>query len=65
VIPLRTDAGAEIPVQIEEVPRFKGLFGASRGSRAIQVTQIVENKNKEFLKKKEDNENRDRDFDEF
>jgi flagellar motor switch protein FliM len=65
VVPLRTDAGAEIAVEVEDVVRFKGLFGASRGSRAIQVTQIVENKNKEFLKKKDEQENRDRDFDEF
>lgn len=33
VIPLQTDASAEIPVEIEGVDRFKGLFGASRGSR--------------------------------
>ncbi|MBP7843720.1 MAG: flagellar motor switch protein FliM [Proteobacteria bacterium] len=65
VIPLRTDAGAEIPVAVEDVQRFKGLFGASRGSRAIQVTQVVENKNKEFLKKKETNEDREQNFEDF
>lgn len=54
VVPLRTDATAEIPVQMEGVTRFKGLFGASRGSRAVQITEIVENRNKEFLKKRND-----------
>ncbi|NCN28584.1 flagellar motor switch protein FliM [bacterium] len=54
VIPLRTDSSAEIPVRIESVDRFKGLFGASRGSRAVQITEIVENKNKEFLKNRHD-----------
>lgn len=56
VIPLQTDSTAEIPVEVESVVRFKGLFGASRGSRAVQLTQIVENKNKEFLKKRPEEE---------
>lgn len=56
VIPLRTDATAEIPAMVEGVVRFRGLFGASRGSRAIQVTQVVENRNKEFLKRRSDDE---------
>ncbi len=56
VVPLRTDASAEIPVQVEGVTRFRGLFGASRGSRAVQLTEVVENKNKEFLKKRSDDE---------
>ncbi|MEO5666604.1 MAG: flagellar motor switch protein FliM [Bdellovibrionota bacterium] len=56
VIPLRTDATAEIPAMVEGVTRFRGLFGASRGSRAIQVTQVVENRNKEFLKRRNDDE---------
>jgi flagellar motor switch protein FliM len=56
VIPLRTDATAEIPVQVEGVVRFKGLFGASRGSRAVQVTEVVQNRNKEFLKKRPEDE---------
>jgi flagellar motor switch protein FliM len=57
VIPLRTDATAELEVEVEEVTRFRGLYGSSRGSRAIQVTQVVENKNKEFLKKRPEDEN--------
>lgn len=56
VVPLCTDASAEIPVLVEGVIRFRGLFGASRGSRAVQVTQIVENRNKEFLKRREDDD---------
>ncbi len=54
VVPLRTDASAEIPIQVESVMRFRGLFGASRGSRAVQLTEVVENRNKEFLKKRSD-----------
>ncbi|MBS1982976.1 MAG: flagellar motor switch protein FliM [Bdellovibrionales bacterium] len=57
VIPLQTDATAEIPVEVEGVVRFRGLFGASRGSRAVQLTEVVENKNKEFLKKRPEEEN--------
>lgn len=56
VIPLQTDSSAEIPIRVEGVERFKGLFGASRGSRAVQITQIVENRNKEFLKNRHDDE---------
>jgi len=52
VISLLTDASAELPVEVEGVERFRGLFGASRGSRAVQVTQIVDNPNKEFLRSK-------------
>ena len=52
VVPLQTDASAEIAVAVEGVTRFRGLFGASRGSQAVQVTEIVENANKEFLKKR-------------
>jgi flagellar motor switch protein FliM len=57
VVPLRTDATAELGVEVEQVTRFRGLYGSSRGSRAIQVTQVVENKNKEFLKKRPEDEN--------
>jgi flagellar motor switch protein FliM len=56
VIPLQTDATAELDAEVEGVIRFKGLFGASRGSRALQITQVVENKNKEFLKKRPEEE---------
>jgi flagellar motor switch protein FliM len=56
IVPLRTDASAEIPVAVEGVIRFKGLFGASRGSRAVQLTHVVENRNREFLKKRGEEE---------
>lgn len=56
VVPLRTDATAELVVEVEDVARFRGLYGSSRGSRAIQVTQLVENRNKEFLKKRPEEE---------
>jgi len=56
VIPLRTDASAELTVQVEGVTRYRGLYGASRGSRAIQITELVENKNREFLKKRHEDE---------
>jgi len=52
VVPLRTDVTAEIPVQVEGITRFRGLYGSSRGSRAVQLTEIVENRNMEFLKKR-------------
>jgi len=56
VIPLHSDATAELEVLVEGVARFRGLYGASRGSRAIQLTEIVENRNKEFLKRRGENE---------
>ncbi|HVJ64116.1 MAG TPA: flagellar motor switch protein FliM [Bdellovibrionota bacterium] len=69
VLPLQTDASAELAVEVEGVTRFRGLFGSSRGSRAIQVTEIVENPNKEFLRKKAELEQAAEavveDFDEF
>lgn len=52
VIPLHSDSTAELEVLVEGVARYKGLYGASRGSRAIQITEIVENRNKEFLKRR-------------
>lgn len=55
VVPLRSDATAELQVQVEGVTRYRGLYGSSRGSRAIQVTEVVENRNKEFLKRRSDN----------
>ena len=57
VIALKSDASAELPVQVEGVVRYRGLYGSSRGSKAIQVTEMVENRNKEFLKQKNDDQN--------
>jgi flagellar motor switch protein FliM len=56
-IPLSTDATAELEVQVEGVTRFRGLYGSSRGSRAIQVTEVVKNRNREFLKRRSDSTN--------
>jgi flagellar motor switch protein FliM len=41
VIPLAQDSDGELELQIEDVPRFKCLFGVSRGNRAIQITRKV------------------------
>ena len=51
VIPLQSDVASGLPVSLESVVRFRGLYGSSRGSQAVQITDIIENKNKEFLKK--------------
>lgn len=64
-IPLMTDAAAELFVEVEGVKRFRGLYGSSRGSRAIQVTQVVENVNKEFLKKRPEQANQGMKIDEL
>ncbi len=56
VIPLQTDSTAELGVEVEGVVRFRGLYGSSRGSRAIQITELVQNKNREFLKKRPEQE---------
>ena len=42
VIPLNQDAGAELIVDVEDKPKFKGLYGVSRGSIAIQLTKSFE-----------------------
>jgi flagellar motor switch protein FliM len=54
VIPLNQDASGEIDVTIESTVKYRGLYGASRGQRAIQITQVVENKNLEFIKETKD-----------
>ncbi len=42
VIPLSQDADGELEVMIENVPKFKCFFGASRGNRAIQITREID-----------------------
>lgn len=42
IIPLTQDADGELSFLLEGVPKFKCLFGISRGNRAIQVTKPVE-----------------------
>ena len=41
VIPLTQDADGELEFMVEEIGRFKCLFGVSRGNRAIQVTRKI------------------------
>lgn len=50
VIPLNQDASGEMNVIVEGETKYRGLFGSSRGAMAIQVTEIVENKNLQFVK---------------
>ena len=42
VIPLSQDADGELEVMIENVPKYKCFFGASRGNRAIQITREID-----------------------
>jgi len=42
IIPLSQDADGELDVLVEGVPKMKCLLGVSRGSRAIQVTRILD-----------------------
>jgi flagellar motor switch protein FliM len=39
IIPLKQDADGELELLLEGVPKFKCLFGVSRGNRAVQVTR--------------------------
>lgn len=42
IIPLNQDCDSELKVLVEGVGKFKGFFGVSRGSRAVQVTRLIE-----------------------
>ncbi len=42
IIPLTQDADGELDLIIEGTPKFKCLFGVSRGNRAIQITKLLE-----------------------
>lgn len=42
IIPLAQDADGELSLLMEGVPKFKCLFGISRGNRAVQVTRPLE-----------------------
>lgn len=39
VIPLKQDADGELDLLVEGVPKYKCIFGVSRGNRAVQVTR--------------------------
>ncbi len=43
IIPLNQDVDAELDVCLEGKPKFKCLFGVSRGNRAVKVTRPIEN----------------------
>jgi flagellar motor switch protein FliM len=42
VIPLNQDASGEFNVDVENVPKFKGIYGVHHGAVAIQVSRIIE-----------------------
>ena len=39
IIPLSQDADGELDFAVEGVPRFKCVFGETKGNRAIQITR--------------------------
>jgi flagellar motor switch protein FliM len=41
VIPLDQDASGEFDVNVENVPKFRGLYGTHHGSVAVQVTRVL------------------------
>ncbi len=41
IVPLGQDADGELSILFEGVPKFKCLFGVSRGNRAVQVTRSI------------------------
>ncbi|OQW50222.1 MAG: flagellar motor switch protein FliM [Proteobacteria bacterium SG_bin7] len=41
VIPLRQDANSELEIEVEGVPKFKGYYGVSHGTVAMQITGQV------------------------
>ena len=42
IIPLKQDCDGELNLKIENVAKFKCVFGESRGNRAIQITKPIE-----------------------
>ena len=44
IIPLSQDSDGELDFLVQGVPKFKCLFGVSRGNRAVQVTSKMEEK---------------------
>ena len=42
VLPLNQDCNGELTLNVEGVPKYKCLFGVSKGIRAIQVTKAIE-----------------------
>jgi len=44
VIPLTQDADGELEITLENVAKFKCLFGVSKGHRAVQITKSIDEK---------------------
>jgi flagellar motor switch protein FliM len=42
VLPLNQDCDGELKLLVEGVPKFKCFFGVTRGTRAVQITQSLE-----------------------
>lgn len=42
IIPLSQNADGELDVLVEGVPKFKCIFGVSRGNRAVQMIRVAE-----------------------
>lgn len=42
IIPLQQEASGEVSLEVEGVEKMKALIGTYKGSRAIQVTQVLE-----------------------
>lgn len=42
IIPLGQNCDDELEVLVEGIPKYKCLFGVSRGNRAVQITNIVD-----------------------
>lgn len=46
IIPLNQEISGELNVEVEEVPKLKGLLGLYKGSKAVQVTRRIEESSK-------------------
>lgn len=42
VLPLNKNADDELEILVEGVPKYKCFFGVSRGSRAVQITRLLD-----------------------
>lgn len=42
IIPLSKNSDDELEINVEGIPKYKCFFGVSRGNRAVQVTQVLE-----------------------
>jgi flagellar motor switch protein FliM len=49
VIPLNQDASGEFDVNVENVPKYRGIYGVHHGAVAIQVSRIISDRRGEFI----------------